>query len=194
MRLKLQASSISNAQIWFTSDWHLGHKNIITYGNRPFSGVAEMERVLIENVQQLVEEKDFVFHLGDFCRYSAISERVIPQLPGTWFWIRGNHDKELEKYLKQVGQLSNLYDILDLTIGDQPITLCHYPMISWNKSHFGAWQLYGHHHSDTNILPIMQGKRLNVNVELWNYLPLSLNMISTIMNERLNNWDYIERR
>ncbi len=56
--------------IWFTSDTHFGHNNIIGYTNRPFVTAQQMEEVLIHNINSLVAEKDELYHLGDFWFHS----------------------------------------------------------------------------------------------------------------------------
>ena len=53
--------------IWFTADFHLGHKNIIRYRNRPFDTVEEMNRVILERLNGLVKANDTLYFLGDFC-------------------------------------------------------------------------------------------------------------------------------
>ncbi len=39
--------------IWFTADFHLGHKNIIRYCNRPFETVEEMNQAILERLNAL---------------------------------------------------------------------------------------------------------------------------------------------
>ena len=51
--------------IWFTSDSHFGHRNIITYSSRPFSSVEEMDETLIQNWNSVVKPNDLIFNLGD---------------------------------------------------------------------------------------------------------------------------------
>ena len=53
--------------IYYTSDLHLGHKNIINHEDRPFSGLINMEKELIYNWNSVVGKKDTVIIVGDFC-------------------------------------------------------------------------------------------------------------------------------
>ncbi len=50
------------------------------------------------------------------------------------------------------------------------MTLCHYPMITWNHARKGALHLFGHVHGNwrgsTNAV--------NVGVDVWDYYPVSL--------------------
>ena len=52
--------------IFYTSDLHLGHANIIRHCNRPFASVEEMDEVLIDNWNAKVTNADTVHILGDF--------------------------------------------------------------------------------------------------------------------------------
>jgi calcineurin-like phosphoesterase family protein len=51
--------------IFFTSDHHFGHHNIISHANRPFASTDEMNAVMIECWNERVKPNDTVFHLGD---------------------------------------------------------------------------------------------------------------------------------
>lgn len=52
--------------IWFTSDTHFGHANIIKYCNRPYKDTEEMNADLIKRWNSTVGKDDLVWHLGDF--------------------------------------------------------------------------------------------------------------------------------
>ena len=55
------------SNIWFTADFHLGHKNIIRYCNRPFETVEEMNHTILERLNACVKANDILYFLGDFC-------------------------------------------------------------------------------------------------------------------------------
>ena len=70
--------------IFFTSDLHLGHANIIRLCDRPFSNVEEMDETIINNWNEHVHKDDTVYVLGDFTMIKdvAIVENYINQLNG----------------------------------------------------------------------------------------------------------------
>lgn len=75
----------------------------------------------------------------------------------------------------------------DIVIEEYHITLCHYAMRVWNKSHFNAWQLYGHSHG--NLSPL--GKQYDVGVDNNDFNPISLEKLIKVMENKPNNFNYI---
>lgn len=68
--------------IYYTSDLHLGHANIIKLCNRPFADIDEMNRVLISNWNSRVTNGDTIYIMGDLCFRTADVEDLIKQLKG----------------------------------------------------------------------------------------------------------------
>jgi hypothetical protein len=52
---------------WFTADFHLGHRNILRYCNRPFQSTGEMDEAILGNLNSRVGQSDVLYFLGDFC-------------------------------------------------------------------------------------------------------------------------------
>ena len=79
--------------IYFTSDLHLGHAEIVGMSKRPFSSVEEMDEALIENWNSRVHKNDDVYILGDLIYKSARPpEEYLSRLRGKKHLIFGNHD------------------------------------------------------------------------------------------------------
>ncbi len=53
------------AKIYFISDLHFGHKDVIAFDRRPFKDVEEMEAELIRKWNAKVSRDDHVFVIGD---------------------------------------------------------------------------------------------------------------------------------
>lgn len=51
--------------IWFTSDLHLFHDNIVKYYNRQFRNINQMHNTFIKNFNELISENDYLWILGD---------------------------------------------------------------------------------------------------------------------------------
>lgn len=90
------------SDIWFISDTHFGHANILGFKNydgtplRTFNRVDEMDEHMIERWNSVVKPQDKVYHLGD----CVINKKHLPKLHrlnGHKRLVRGNHDIEPTK-------------------------------------------------------------------------------------------------
>lgn len=136
--------------IWFTSDTHFNHANIIKFCNRPFKDIKEHDEVLIENWNNRVGKDDLVFHLGDFCFGGSYEwNKYLDALNGKIILIIGNHDR---KNLRQgyITKFEFVTPQMQITIGKQSIYLNHMPFLCYAGSWRNVWQLFGHVHSGPN--------------------------------------------
>jgi calcineurin-like phosphoesterase family protein len=163
--------------LFFTADTHFDHANIIKYCNRPFSSLKEMNDSLIENWNHVVKPEDIVYFLGDFAFHRP--EYFANVLNGHKRLVIGSHDKDL-KSLYRPWAFEEVSPLKEINVGGQSVTLCHYAMRRWLKSHYGAWHLYGHSHG--NLPPI--GKSWDVGVDNNNFAPLSWQDIVALMKDR----------
>jgi calcineurin-like phosphoesterase family protein len=155
--------------VWFTADLHWDSANVIGYCDRPYSTVAEMNEILIDNYNSRVKKQEHVFILGDLA-WSGTEEYLLSKLNGQKHLILGNHDRKgVYIQLAKKGLLQDINQMRGVTVDNQYIWMCHYPMRSWNKSFYGSWCIYGHVH---NRLPDY-GFSTDVGVDCWNYYPVS---------------------
>ena len=163
--------------IFYISDLHLGHQNILKLSNRPFETVEEMNEKLITNWNTRIKKTDDVYFLGDFafkCDQIQATE-FLKRLNGRKFFIKGNHDKTtwLES-IKQQGLIEWYKDYAEINDAGRMVILCHYPIHSWNGLYHESYHLYGHVHEKTVENADWQKNRFNVSVENTNYYPIAL--------------------
>lgn len=182
--MKLQ----DNNKIWFTSDLHGHHKNIIRYSSRPFTNVEEMNQALIQNHNDLVKDDDIVFNLGDFV-FGPVKlwEEYRNQLNGRHYLIKGNHDKLQDNQIKYL--FDGIYDYLKISVKDetaeggwQKIILSHYAFRVWDGSHHGSIMLYGHSHGSLPDDP--NSRSFDVGVDCHNYKPISYAQVKNIISQK----------
>ncbi len=174
--------------VWFTADTHFGHSNIIKYCNRPFATVGEMNETLIKNWNSVVKPRDMVYHLGDFCfgKDDYTFDLYFKQLNGLIIFIKGNHDKLAWRNKHKFFASSDFGR--EIEVDGQKITLCHYAMRVWDKSHYTAWDLYGHSHGSLPDDP--HALSIDVGVDCHNYTPISFEQVGEIMAKK--NWKPID--
>lgn len=177
------------SNIFFTSDEHFDHNNIITFCNRPFADVEEMKEALIKNHNEVVKPGDRVYHLGDmFWRTFGVEEAVkaVQRLNGQHYYIYGNHD-ELFRNQALRDKFIWCRDMENLKVQGYPnIVLCHYAMRVWNGSHKGAYQLYGHTHA---AMPENDSLSFDVGVDAQNFYPISLEAVHAKMKTKKGKFD-----
>ena len=182
--------------IWFTSDQHYGHANILNLcPDRPWNSVEEMNETLIKNYQAVVRPSDQVFFLGDFA-FKSLAAKILPRLPGNKTLIIGNHDwdkpgrmsERRRDELLEAG-FSKIVDTYLLRVRDgisqgkhQWIWLAHYAQRTWPKKWSGGWHLFGHSHGrmpDDSL-------STDVGVDCWDYKPVSYEQLRKHFKGRKN--------
>lgn len=171
------------AGVWFTSDLHFGHANILTYSERPFDDVRDMEESLILNWNACVQPGDRVYMLGDFALCDVErATKIAKRLNGQKFLIFGNHDKRLRKDKEFLSLWVWARDLESIEVDGQKLVLCHYPMVTWHGSHRGAWMLHGHCHGSLRDDP--HALRVDVGVDAWQYMPVSFEEVANRMSKK----------
>lgn len=167
-----------NIRFFFTADTHLGHANIIKYCNRPFRSVEEMDEAIIQNWNKVVRRNDIIFHLGDFCfgNYERLLY-YLRRLNGLIYLISGDHDQISSEHRDCFAVYYDNY--AKFTVNGMsydpkrtlPLTLCHYSMRTWAKSHYGSYHLYGHSHG--RLPEIRDSLSFDVGVDSHDFVPWS---------------------
>lgn len=169
--------------IYLISDTHFGHNKIIEHANRPFPNVWTMNKAIISNWNEVVNEKDTVYHLGDFAlgisdeRYAEI----LSQLNGKIILIKGNHDIRGRNKFIDLG----FSDVLKKkNIGC--FILTHVPL-SEKLIPNGSINIHGHiHNNKQSKKRRATGKYMNVSVEKTDYKPVALSDIYLDSGKGLN--------
>lgn len=181
--------------IYFTSDLHLGHKNIVDLCKRPFADVDEMDAVLIGNWNRKVKKNDVVYITGDAVWDKKKVAHYMEQLFGKKILIAGNHDstwikrEECQKYFEEI------VSYLEVHLNGHPITMCHYPMLEWRSSREESkrklgYLIHGHIHNriaDEYRQLFLQFNALNAGVDVNAFAPVTFDeLVENNLHFKLN--------
>lgn len=193
---KIHITLEEGQKLYFTSDLHFGHKNVLTFCDRPFSDVKEMGRKLIENWNNVVSNNDTAFILGDLFWFndSHSIKKVLGELQGKDIYIiAGNHD-DFKSYHRVVDERIHLLGdtveiwVAGLYVGkpskQEEIFLSHCPVMTWPHRCRGVVNLFGHIHSGPRTkaeedqgLPLWEGQQYDVGVDNNEYTPIEIHEI-----------------
>jgi calcineurin-like phosphoesterase family protein len=165
--------------IFFTSDQHFGHTNILRYTSRPFESTEEMDEEMIKRWNAVVRPLDIVYHLGDFTLGAGAGD-YLSRLRGTVRFVVPpfHHDK---RWLENKPNFKNIEYLPAMWVEDIAgvwVHMCHYPVLVWDRKHYGSWNLYGHVHNKDFTLP---GFSYNVGVDHNDFTPVSFDKIIDVM-------------
>ncbi len=174
-------------ELWFTSDHHFGHENIIRFSQRPFANAREMDEAMIERWNSHVKAhmNHHVYHLGDVTMRRGgridreIFIKLIRSLHGHKRLLLGNHDHfPVQTYLD-----AGFEKIYGTWRGIENILLSHYPVHPTSLGGAKA-NVHGHTHTHPNEPPVMWVDKktqalqvrpyINICVEQTEYRPITL--------------------
>ena len=118
-----------------------------------------MDEELISAWNSCVRPNDNVYIVGDLIfRNMASPESYLGRLRGKKHLLFGNHDKDWIKKADMPQNFASVERFAEITDGQHKITLCHYPLMSWNHIAKGSYMIHGHIHNKRNAVyfPLMR--------------------------------------
>lgn len=171
------------AEIWFISDTHFNHENMITKfkledgsPSRPFESVQQMNEIMIQNWNARIKPQDHVWHLGDVVMgLREESNKILSRLNGKKRMLLGNHDQikgnDLIKYFEKV-ELWRIFKDENFICTHVPLHRDTFRKVSFN--------VHGHTHHNSIDDPAY----INICVEKTNYAPVHMDEILDMIKAR----------
>lgn len=134
-------------RVWFWSDLHFSHENIIRYCDRPFSSAGEMNKVLVGNALARLTAADILVIGGDITMSGVnIANALLRAIPAYKINVLGNHD------VVRAGRLNLDVDevaaCLEFEFERRSFLVTHYP-VAESVLRPGQLNLHGHIHNAT---------------------------------------------
>ncbi len=167
---------------YYISDNHFGDERVMRLANRPFSSVEEMNETMIYLWNQRVGADDEIYIVGDFALDERTAIKILPRLNGQKYLLKGNHDSGLSnralKYFQSVNDIKTIRD------NDISVTLCHYPLLSYENSVYNGYHVFGHIHNNpmdiaTSIIPHLS-RHLHCGADVIGFEPRTLDELIKI--------------
>lgn len=180
--------------IWLTSDLHLFHDRGFIYEPRGFSSVEEMNTAIEENWNDVINDDDEVYVLGDLMvggkTVNDAGMEIVRRLKGKKHIILGNHDTKTRIMLYQAEKsVVDVQYALMMRYKGRSLYLSHYPSITTNVEHDKPkdWiiNFFGHTHAKEkfyNGTPFMY----NVALDAHENKPVMLDEALREIKERAN--------
>lgn len=197
---------------WFSSDFHLGHANILRFCDRPFADVNHMNTAIVNAMNERVSPDDELWILGDVAMGNVdVTLPIVRRLTaGRVVIVTGNHDrchpysKKATGWLERYERLTGAEVIngnTELTLMDgTSVQVSHFPysgdsydrgfvdkFAQWRPVDDGRWLLCGHVHEKWR----QRDKIINVGVDAWGCQPVAESTLVNLISEKPQNRDII---
>ena len=164
---------------FYISDNHFAHRNIISYCNRPFETVHEMDKFMIDKWNSVVDKDDLVIHGGDFALSSRdyYTHLWFKVLNGEKILVKGNHDGST-RWLEMIGV--KVYP--NYRCSEDNTFVIHDPSSIEIQAieRYDMTLLYGHIHDKVLNNPPLNS--FNICVEHMDYTPKTIQQIRNLSN------------
>lgn len=181
-------------RIFITSDLHFWHNKEFLYKPRGFNSVEEMNLAIVDNWNNIVNEEDDVYILGDLLLGGAdnleAGLELINLLPGWLHIVRGNHDtdKRWEAY-SQLPKVVEMQNAIYLKYRKYHFYLSHYPTLTANYDETSLHQktinLCGHSHTPDKWADFDKGLIYHCELDAHNNTPVLLDDILVDIKQHL---------
>jgi calcineurin-like phosphoesterase family protein len=207
----MASSEVFGGTVWFTSDTHFSHKNILKYspercaaGSFAAGDIEAHDKWLIGEWNRKVSRKDIVYVVGDFSFMKPDDVReLLGKLNGQKILIVGNHDK-ISPGMKNTG-FNEVVQIKEKKFNKRNfpfieevnfrVVMCHYPMITWQGKHHGVVNVHGHCHGsidDSNEKSTDLRVDVGIDGALAGHTLISLQMLYEYFKKKTNGMPFDE--
>jgi len=174
-----------NPRLFFSSDHHFSHVNMIKYENRPFKSVEEMNEKLIFNHNQRITDNDVCIFLGDlYLRGGKEGGRLhyldfLNRMNGRITIIKGNHDFHSNHIIDPIQKAT-------LSVSGLRVLCVHDPI---NGDTMHDVIIHGHLHSKSFLMEFHKNNKIalcvNVGVDVpeWKFRPVPWTKIYEIYQQ-----------
>lgn len=175
------------SNIFFSSDLHFHHRNIMSFcpTTRLGNSIDEMNELLIAQHNSRVRPQDTVYLLGDISFGTAEETKtVVQRLNGKKHLIYGNHDQVIRRDVTIQSTFESVQDYKRIKIGKKHVMLSHFPMRSWEMMQHGSYHLYGHCHGNLEHTPYGRSMDVGIDARPGDMMPWSWEEIDAILKDR----------
>lgn len=183
------------SDLWFISDNHFNHANILNFTNydgskvRPiFKDVTDMNERMISNWNSKIKPQDKVYHLGDVAFGNVANfDSIMSRLNGHKRLILGNHDGfdigvyqkyfRIEPCWRQFKDMPKKFICTHVPIHESTLFSTKGPV----------WNVHGHVHGnnvkfdESDFQGADNPKYVNISVEKINYTPVHIEELMRMM-------------